>query len=74
MHYTYVNIFIIGIYIYTSIYNYYKTVYYYTYVLNIIVRVQAIPRLSESILYGIFMHEIIHALGFSHTLFDRLVT
>ena len=39
----------------------------------VIVHVQAIPRFRESVIYGIFMHEIIHALGFSRTLFDQLV-
>ena len=37
------------------------------------VHVQALDEYSEQpdILYGLFMHEIIHALGFSSRLFDK---
>ena len=35
--------------------------------------VQALASYRENILYGLFMHEIIHALGFSRSLFSRLV-
>ena len=47
----------------------YICIYKITYILLL----QSLDDFSEDILLGIVVHEIIHALGFSRSLYDRLV-